>query len=70
MQCLVKGVNQTKIDEDGTGVTNSNVMNSNAAVYGAKGALNMLCKICKDALHKVDHDAMVPALLQYLSSPM
>ena len=70
MQCLAEGMNQTETKEHGTGVTNSDVMNSNAAVYGAKGALNTLCKICKDALHKVDHDAMVPALLQYLSSPM
>ena len=53
--------NQTKTDEDGVGVTNNDVMNSNAAVYRAKGALDMLCKLCKDAPHKVNHDAMVPA---------
>ena len=63
-------MNQTETKEHGTGVTNSDVMNSNAVVYGAEGALDKLCKLCKDAPHKVEHNAMVPALLQYLSSPM
>ena len=70
MHCLAEGVNQTKTNEDGAGVTNSDVMKSNAAMYGAEEALDTLRKPCKDAPHKVDHDAMVPVSLQYLSSPM